>query len=126
METPIRILIVEDEFLISMQLEFELNGDFDVIKVVSTGEKALTFVREILPDLILMDIGLPEGINGIETAKRIHLISNIPIVFMTGYSDQITRNNANEVKPIGYLLKPVFLRELKLIIEAHFSTKKKI
>lgn len=122
MESSLKVLIVEDEFLISMQLESELSdGGYNVLKIVSSGEKALKIVSEISPDLILMDINLAGEIDGIETARKIQSFSKNPIIFMSGYSDSKTKNRINSVDSLGFLIKPIFLSDLKPIIDGYFG-----
>ena len=64
------------------------------------------------PDLILMDIGLDGKIDGIETARRVRERYDIPVIFLTSYSDDHRMARAKEVSPHGYIIKPFVERQL--------------
>src|SRR5665647_1618669 len=83
------ILIVEDDSLIALYLQELLqNAGYNVPDPVASGEEAIEHVRTCpLPDLILMDITLDGKLNGIETARQIEKISDIPIIFLSAHSD---------------------------------------
>jgi CheY-like chemotaxis protein len=110
---PARILVVEDEGIVSIDLRNILNRlGYQVAGTAFTGEEAILKARECSPDLILMDIGLKGQIDGITAAQIIRRDRKIPVVFLTGYADNLTIQRANEVDPSGYILKPVNEDEL--------------
>jgi two-component system NtrC family sensor kinase len=112
------ILVVEDETSVAqITKEFLENFGFDVCSMPSTGEEALMKARESLPDLVLMDIGLPGNIDGIEAARRIRFDLQIPIVFLTGNYDYEILERAKQAEPLGYMLKPYNGLELQSTIE---------
>ncbi len=88
-----------------------------VVGSSSTGKDALYWANEIKPDLVLMDIGLEGEIDGIETAKELKSLHNLPVIFVTGSYDNDTIERAKQAEPVGYLIKPVELQELKVTIE---------
>ncbi|MCX7788954.1 MAG: EAL domain-containing protein [Spirochaetes bacterium] len=113
-----RILIVEDEKIIALDLKRRLlDFGFEVIGIIPTGEDALTVAEKEVPDLILMDIMLKGEMDGIEAAKQIRHSLDIPVVFLTSYSDQDTLERAKQAEPFGYILKPFKERELLTTIE---------
>jgi two-component system, response regulator PdtaR len=121
---PIRFLIVEDEVLIAMSLELELKrADYGVCQCVPTGEEAVSFVASDPPDVILMDIRLAGKIDGIEAARQIQAIHDIPIIFMTGYSDNTLMEEAQQLHPLGYFIKPITIRTLRSAVESWFARK---
>ncbi len=69
------------------------------------------------PDLVLMDIELRGETDGIETAIQLKSLHNIPIVFVTGAYDNKTIERAKQAEPMGYLIKPIDVQELKVTIE---------
>lgn len=106
MTTP-TILIVEDESLVAMDLRLRLeNRGYRVCGIAPTGEAALALVRLHAPDIVLMDIFLGPGINGVETHQALKEFSDIPVVYLTAYSDPKTLEDAKALGPFGYLLKP--------------------
>ncbi len=116
--TPARILIVEDERIIAKGIEKRLKMfGYDVAGVASTGEEALEKLPWVRPDLVLMDIQLGTGIDGIETARRIRELLDLPVVFLTAHSDEATLERAKIATPSGYLLKPYEDRDLQTAIE---------
>lgn len=113
-----KILIVEDEAITALELEETLaNLGYDVVGTVTGGMEAIRYAKEKYPDLILMDIRLDGSMDGIETAKSIHLFYDIPIIFLTAYSDDRTLARAVETRSSSYLLKPFNERELFSNIE---------
>ena len=113
-----KIQIVEDEEEVVEVLE-ELVKSIGhlVVTSSSTGKDALYYAEEMHPDLVLMDINLIGEMNGIETAKQLKTLHNIPVVFVTGFYDNDTIERAKQAKPMGYLIKPVDVQELKITIE---------
>jgi CheY-like chemotaxis protein len=84
-----RILIVEDEAFVAMHLESVLTAlEFEVSGIAGTGEKAIDEVLAHDIDLILMDVNLGSGIDGIETARRIRELADIPVIFVTAYTNE--------------------------------------
>lgn len=112
-----RILVVEDETIIAMNICNSLQQFGYETEYISTGENAIEKAQNQDYDLILMDIMLGEGIDGIETAKRILEFKKIPIIYLTAYSDQVTLQKAQVTDPFGYIIKPFHARELYITIE---------
>ncbi len=113
-----RILVVEDETVVAKDLTLRLKDlDYDVVGMAHTGEEALKEVEEKKPDLILMDIMLKGDIDGIETAALVKERFDIPVIYLTAYSDDETIERAKLTEPFGYILKPFEERELRSNIE---------
>jgi diguanylate cyclase (GGDEF)-like protein/PAS domain S-box-containing protein len=113
-----RIMIVEDETIVALDLETRLKTfHFDVVSSVTTGEEAVREAEEKRPDLILMDINLDGQIDGVEAAGTIRRRFGIPIIFLTAWGDQTTLDRAKETEPYGYIIKPFEDRELYSQIE---------
>jgi len=114
----VKILIVEDEMIIAMEIQDRVEGlGYEVLDMASSGEEALKIVRKETPDLILMDIMLKGGIDGVETATQIRQTLNVPIIYLTAYADNNTLQRAKITEPSGYILKPVNEKELQIAIE---------
>lgn len=113
-----RIMIVEDEGLVALQIKDTLeNLGYEVPAVALSGEEALAKIAGTEPDLVLMDIQLKGELNGIQAAKRIHGALEVPIVYLTAYSDDETLEMAELSEPYGYVLKPFDERSLHAIIQ---------
>jgi len=114
---PSQIMIVEDENIIAMDIQETLKGLGFGTAVASNGEDAVTKATEERPDLVLMDIVLPGELDGIEAARKIREHLDIPVVYLTAYSDINTLHRAKITEPFGYLLKPLKERELLATVE---------
>lgn len=112
------ILIVEDEVIIAHDLKQNLEKcGYHVSDMAFNGQSAVEIASEICPDLLLMDIKLGEGIDGIEAATRINQLVNIPVVYLTAHADESILARARSSAPYGYLLKPYKSEELHTTIE---------
>ncbi|HTX73262.1 MAG TPA: response regulator [Rectinemataceae bacterium] len=113
-----RILIVEDETIVAMQLQecLEQMGH-SVPQIVDSGDAAINAVVTHRPDLVLMDINLRSFIDGVDAAARIRLLSQVPIIFLTAYPSQGSQDRALKTKPVAYLLKPIDDKALQNCVE---------
>jgi len=113
-----RILIVEDEKIIALDLQRRLERfGYSVVGMASDGMEAVALAKERAPDIILMDIMLAGGMDGIEAAGQIRDRYGVPVIFLTAYTDEKTLERAKEVEPFGYILKPFKERELYTTID---------
>jgi PAS domain S-box-containing protein len=116
--TSERILIVEDESIVALDIKSRLLGlGYTVLGVASSGEQAVRKAAEASPDLVLMDIKLKGQMDGIETAEQIHACLNVPIIYLTAFADEATLQRAKVTEPYGYMLKPFEERELHTTVE---------
>lgn len=117
-----KVLIVEDDMIISMLLERMINKiGFDVVGKATTGKKAISLAQEYEPDIILMDIQLKDDIDGITAMQRIRESSEVPVIYITGNSDQYYKERARETHYIAYLVKPIEMDDLKGSIDKAFN-----
>ena len=122
MKKNIKILLVEDEALIAVLLKRNLQlVGYETLDPVATGEEAISIAQQKRPDVVLMDIRLAGKMNGIEAAREIIARSNIPIIFMTGYSDKETVEKAKTLNAIAYLTKPITPDHITPILESFFG-----
>jgi CheY-like chemotaxis protein len=102
-----RVLVVEDEFLIASAVESDLNdGGFEVVAVANTANGAVALARETRPDLIIMDIRLVGGRDGVDAALEIFGETGIRCVFATAHADAQCKARAVAASPLGWLQKP--------------------
>ncbi len=120
---PKKVLIVEDENIIGMEIKDRLEGlGYDVPGMTVSGENAIEMVDQLRPDIILMDISLKGEIDGVEAARRIWERRRIPIIYLTAYTDQETLDRARlNSDPVLYLIKPFEEDELKTMIQKALS-----
>ncbi len=126
-----RILIVEDEAITAMELEETLKKrGYEIVGTASNGGTAIRFAKEKWPDLILMDIRIEGKMDGIETANQIQQFHDIPVIFLTAYSDDLTLSRAIKTKSHSFMLKPFNEKELystiEMAIQKHRSYQKAI
>ncbi|MBD3182005.1 response regulator [Candidatus Poribacteria bacterium] len=114
----IKILVVEDEGIVAQHIKKILERiGYTVSKLVSSGEKAIDFIKQERPNLVLMDIMLKGQMDGIDTAQQIRNKFNIPVVYLTAYADNGTLQRAKQTEPYGYLVKPFQEKDLRTTIE---------
>lgn len=112
-----KILLVEDDAIESMDIKRTLESfGYEVPYIASRGDEAVEKAVDITPDLILMDIILKGGINGIEAASKIKNL-DIPLIFLTAHSEDATVQKAKLTEPYGYIIKPFDSSELRYAIE---------
>ena len=113
-----RALIVEDEILIAEELKDRLSRlGFSVIAAVDTADEGIAIATKERPDLVLMDIRLKGEKDGVQAAQEIRQQVDVPIVYVTAYSDLLTVDRARGTEYDGYILKPFHRRELQSTIE---------
>lgn len=116
--TNARILIVEDEAITVAALKRELTSlGYEVAGTSGATDEALQAVELRKPDLVLMDITLSGGINGIVAALAIRGNFHVPVVFLTAHADDRTMKRAVNAGAFGYVLKPYSGAGLKAAIE---------
>jgi len=114
----IKVLIVEDNIILADEIKFSLiEMGYQVIDIVDNGQDAIDLVKDKDIDIILMDIKLKGGIDGIETAKKIKSLKHVLIIFLTDLNKKRVWEKAKVTNPSAYLIKPFN----KLEIDAAFQ-----
>ena len=113
-----KILVVEDDADVigSIKEGLEFHG-YEMIGSAVSGEQALSMLEKKNPDLVLMDIQLMGDMDGVETAEQVRLKFKIPVVYLTGLTDNKIIDKVKLTDPYGYIVKPFELSELKAAIE---------
>ena len=113
-----RIMVVEDEAVISMEIQDRLTKmGHSICGTAASGEEAVSIATAKRPDLILMDVQLRGEVDGVQTAKQIRDLIEIPIIYLTAFADDRTVERAKLTQPFGYLIKPFSEKELYAAIE---------
>lgn len=113
-----KIMIVEDDADIAKHLGRCLeNFGYDVAATVDNGAEAVELALALEPDLILMDITLNGGIDGITAASQIQVHLEVPIIYLTALTDDATFCRAKATNLFAYLEKPIKLSHLHHCIE---------
>lgn len=113
----IHILLVEDETIIAMDIGRCLEEfGYIVDEVASSADEALLYVEKYKPNLVLMDICLEGEKDGTEVVDEIQQKYEIPVIYLSSYSDENTLTKAGKTKPYGYIVKPVDENQLNSTI----------
>ncbi|HDQ44089.1 MAG TPA: response regulator [bacterium] len=115
---PIRILLAEDEVMIAEDIQINLEHlGYRVPKIVISGEEAVESAGRLKPDIVMMDILLKGEMDGIRAAQIIRESHDIPVIYLTSYSDKKTLDRAKITEPFGYILKPFQIDTIQSAIE---------
>jgi CheY-like chemotaxis protein len=113
----LRVLIVEDEFFISLHIKELVQALGHVVVAIAVSADEAVNVAEIEnPDVVLMDIRLIGSRDGIDAAEEIRRRFGIGSIFVTANTDPPTRQRAQAVQPLGFLAKPLSEHQLKLAL----------
>jgi DNA-binding NarL/FixJ family response regulator len=119
-----KILVLEDENITANYIEDILkNHNYEVVGILKSGENIFEVIQKNKPDIILMDINLKGDIDGIFITQSINKKFNIPVIYVTAYSDELTIEKAKLTDPAGYVLKPI--REDDLIVSIKMALHRK-
>jgi DNA-binding NarL/FixJ family response regulator len=115
-----RALIVDDEIIFAINLEADMHAlGFDICDLAANGQQASRLAMSNQPNVVLMDINLEGGREGIEVARWLRKVCEAPIVFITGYTDPDTVERIHQQVPGAcVLLKPVYRDRLAAAVAA--------
>lgn len=112
-----RILVVDDEPAVSDLLAYNLRkAHYDVV-IAANGKEALQQARQTPPDLILLDLMIPE-VDGLDVCRELRKTSNVPIIMITARGEEVDRVVGLELGADDYVTKPFSIRELMARIKA--------
>ena len=97
-----------------------LNKGYKSCVLSSNGKDAIEKTKSIMPDMILMDIKIDGDLDGIETMEEIRKFSQVPVIFISGNSDDQTFKRASQVNNVDFFTKPVDYDKLLQAMEKHF------
>ena len=116
-ERRVRIVIAEDEAIIRLDLRETLEAEgYEVVADCGRGDVAIQLVRELRPDVVILDIKMP-GLDGIETCRRISSERDAAVVLLTAFSQRDLIEQARDAGALAYLVKPFSRRELVPAVE---------
>lgn len=114
----LNIFIVEDESIVAKDIQNNLiKLGYNVLGIANNGNDAIEQIKNLNPDVVLMDIMIKGDLTGIEVAEQIKKFVNVPVIFLTAYSDESTLSRAKVTEPYGYILKPFKEIDLHSTIE---------
>ncbi len=113
-----RVYLIEDESIVARDVQYMLERLGHVlIGHARDSATALTEIPELAPDILLSDIRIGEAIDGIEIVEQLKRDILLPVIFISAYSDKETLQRAKQVKPQGYVIKPINRRELEIAMD---------
>src|SRR4051812_27779691 len=113
-----KVMVVEDERVVALHLKLQLTRmGYTVVSMATSGQQVLKQIQEVRPDIVLMDIHIEGPMDGIETARLIPADLQVPVIYLTAFSEEATLERARDTKPYGYLIKPFSERELHAAIQ---------
>lgn len=114
-----RIIVVEDDKVLSLLLSKMIERlGYQVAEVITKGQDAIEKIESLKPDLILMDIMLEDDVDGIDAMIALRKMNiTTPVIYITGNSDPVNRERAQETDYEEYLIKPVSFDDLKANLE---------
>ena len=125
MDEPLKILVVDDDLDIIEILKYNLNNSGYFVKSASNGIKAIKKAKKFLPDIILMDVMMPEmsGIEACSEIRKIDQLHNTIIIFLSARSEDYTQISAYDAGADDYISKPV---KPKILLKKISNIAKKI
>jgi len=112
------VLIVEDESIVALEIEnYVTDLGYNVVESVANAKSALEIVMSEDVSLVLMDVHIKGNVDGIECARAIKKVKNIPIIYISAFSDDETLERAITTQPSSYLVKPFNPQELKVAMQ---------
>ena len=119
-KAPAQVLVVDDDPNIRDVIRIALEDAGMAVRTVANGRAALTEVDRLSPDIVIMDVGMPE-MDGFAACRAIRTRSQVPLLFLTARDDEIDRVLGFELGADDYVTKPFSPRELILRVRAILS-----
>ncbi|MFM7234921.1 MAG: response regulator [Flavobacteriales bacterium] len=114
-----KIVIVEDHLIIQeLHKQYVEDLGHEVVACFTTGEEAIHYFQDSSADLVLMDIRLDDSMDGIEVTKKIQELKPVPVVYITGNTEDSNFRRAMETSMAGFISKPVSQSELENVIDS--------
>jgi DNA-binding response OmpR family regulator len=116
---PPTVLVVDDEDALRATIAYSLRRVGFEVRTAVNGREALTGARAVPPDLILLDVLLPGGVDGFETCRLLRQTLACPIILVSARTSEIDRVVGLEVGADDYVTKPFSMQELVARVRAH-------
>lgn len=120
--SELRIMIVEDEPIIADEIAATIEDlGYTIAAKILHSKEVIDAFNQSEPDVVIMDINLGSEKDGVQLAAEMRQIKNIPLIFLTSYSDNATIERTKEVNPDGFIVKPFDEKDLQIAIEIAFN-----
>lgn len=119
------VIVVEDDMLLSLveTRTIERLG-YEVVAKAVSGEEAIQKIKTHDPDAVIMDISLKGEMDGIEAMTRIRAFSNVPVIYLSGNGDKLSRERARKTGYIDFLVKPINPPAIRVPLEKAMKEKR--
>lgn len=115
---PTRVMIIEDEALVALDLAKGLEKDgYFVVGTADNGKEAIELFRTTPVDILLVDVNIVGDLDGISTAAMLMELRQVPLIYLTAFTDPGTLERAKATQPSAYLSKPYTLTNVRIAIE---------
>ena len=121
---PTRILVVDDEPAVTDLLAYNLRAAHYEVLTAADGREALKLARQASPDLILLDLMIPE-VDGLDVCRELRKTSDVPIVMITALGEETDRVVGLELGADDYICKPFSVREVLARVKAVLRRRSK-
>jgi DNA-binding NarL/FixJ family response regulator len=119
MAAPVRVLLVEDEILTALDIEHLVQQlGYEVCGIAASAPEAVRAADDLRPDLVLMDIRLARGTDGIQAAGEIRARLGIGSLYLSAHTDAATLHRAQATRPLGFVAKPYTRVQLEAALRA--------
>ncbi|MEI7595482.1 MAG: PAS domain S-box protein [Bacteroidota bacterium] len=115
------VLVEDDPFQAKIFEKLLVSNGYEIIGIYSTGDEAIEKLRNVHPDIILMDIMMPGQNDGIQAITKIKKFKHVPFIYLTGVSDRLMFERAKKTNPYGYIIKPVEENRFVITIDIALS-----
>lgn len=119
-----KILVVEDEFIIALDIKGILENEYEVITNTTNVEDAILKIELMKPDLVLIDINLKTNREGTELGEYLLKKDIIPFIYITSFSDNYTLDKVKDTRPYGFIVKPFKSADLQTSVFLALNTFK--
>lgn len=128
MPESVKVMIVEDESIVALDLSSGLEHDgYTVVGIADSYEEALQLFTDNQVDILLMDIHIQGDKDGVETAAALMKIKQVPLIYLTAFTDAATVARVKHTNPAAFLTKPYSLENVRIAIDLaihHFAEAK--
>lgn len=129
MKDNVQVMIVEDEAIVAMDLSMGLQQDgYNVVGIADNYEEAMQLYKDNDVDILLMDIHIHGDKDGVDTATSLMKIKEVPLIFLTAFTDAATIERVKHTGPAAFLTKPYNIENVRIAIDLalhHFASVKK-
>lgn len=117
-EHKVNVLVVEDESIVALDLAAGLEKDgYNVVGTADNAAEAIELFKDNKVDIVLMDINIMGDMDGIDTAIELLKVKQVPLIYLTAFTDKPTVDRVKQTHPAAFLTKPYSINNVRIAIE---------